>query len=211
MTARFKLFNSLTAALGFSMWLIIAMLSVGLCFAEEIVTAPSELAISSMATDGANLLLTASVPPGLENVTLDTRSGLDAPWESVEQLRKNRRPGGELVFTYLQSTEGFAGSSGFVLNPLSFKTLKRQQTPSVQPAQVVSAELQYVATASLASPSFERRRSVPLPRERWTTPGKILITPQRELFWDHVSHGPTRPLNRSRSTTQNGTPSERTT
>lgn len=181
MPARFKLFVSLKAALGISASLIVAMLSAGWCWADDAATAPGELAITSMGTDGTNLLLTASVPPGLESITLDTRPALDAPWNSVEQ-QKAPADGGELVFTYPQSTEV---SRFFRLRAsLVVQTPQAQQEPNVQIPQLVSAELEYVATASLAS-RLSNGNAVFHFKGKVDGSDKILITRDGAL-WDHI-------------------------
>ncbi|MGO8696679.1 MAG: hypothetical protein ACLQVY_03030 [Limisphaerales bacterium] len=73
-------------------------------YAVEVGTGAIPLAITSMATQEDSLVLTASIPPGLKRVTLETRSALDAPWEEVEQTN-TPAGGGELTFVFPQSSD----------------------------------------------------------------------------------------------------------
>ncbi len=149
MSARFKLFDSINSVWGIAALLIVLILSASWCSADELVTAPTELAITFIGSAGTNLLLTVSVPAGLENVTLDSRPAIDMPWDAVQQ-QNAPAAGGEMVFTYPQSAE-ISRFFRLRASPVAQTPQVQQQSANVQAPQFISAETEYVATASLAS------------------------------------------------------------
>src|SRR5512135_3509024 len=58
-----------------------------------------QLRITSITTHGTNLVLTATVPAGLGQVTLEMRSSLDAPWQASGLPGRVPAGGGELTYT----------------------------------------------------------------------------------------------------------------
>jgi hypothetical protein len=154
--------------------LTVAVLFAGACpllQAAEVAAPPDQLAVTSMAMDGTNLLLTASVPPGLQTVSLDTRPTLDTPWQQVGQTNAPA-DGGELTFVFPQSIE-----------TSRFFRLRGNTTAPAPP--LVSAELEFVATTSLSS-HISKGNAVFHFKGRVDGSDKILITRDGAL-WDHVN------------------------
>jgi hypothetical protein len=166
--------NSVRTQLRAWVWFIILALTYGMGIlpcAAEVVTAQNQLAITAMSVEGASLLLSATVPPNLETVALDTRVALEAPWEEVEQ-RSVPAEGGEVTFVFPQSADA-ARFFRLRANPVS-------QTP-----QVVSAQLEFVATAPLSS-RLSNGNAVLHFKGRVDGSDKILVTRDGAL-WDHVN------------------------
>lgn len=160
-------------------WLVLAALLAGMrphfCAAET-GTVSNQLAITSMAMQGTNLLLSASFPPGLEKLTLETRSALDAPWEEAEQ-QTAAAGGGEMTFIFPQTADEarFFRLRG---SPI----IATPQTP-----QLVSVEMKFVVTASLGS-RLSNGNAVFHFKGKVDGSDRILITHEGAL-WDHVNWG----------------------
>jgi hypothetical protein len=160
--------------------LCVLALSAGARFrlrAEEVVQPPAPLAITAMAMQGTNLLLTAWVPPGLETVSLDTRASLETPWEQFEQ-RNAPAAGGEMVFNFPQTgevTRFFRLRAEPVVKPSQL----------VKPAPLVSSELKFVPVTSLGA-SLSNGNAVFHFKGKVDGSDKILIT-HDGAFWEHVN------------------------
>jgi hypothetical protein len=127
--------NSLQIYSRVIVWLLIAVLARGFSpvhCAAEAVTGSNQLAITSIAAQGTNLLLVVSLPPGLEAVALETRLALDAPWEKGEQ-RTVPAGGGKLTFVFPQSAE-------------MARFFRVRGSPALPVPQLLSGELEFVAT-----------------------------------------------------------------
>jgi hypothetical protein len=124
-----------------------------------------------MAVQGDNLVLTASVPPGLERVTLETRPTLDAPWEEIEQTNAPAG-GGEITFVFPQSSD-------------VARFFRLRADPAVPAPPLVSSELEYVAAASLGA-NLSNGNAVFHYKGQVQGSDKILITHEGAL-WTHIN------------------------
>ena len=114
-----------------ALWLIGLMPGLAVC---QDLTLNHQLAIASIAAQGTNLVLMASVPDGLEQVTLEMRSTLNAPWAAAGLLEVPAG-GGELSFT--------------IPKPGDMQFFRLRATVKMASAGVVSPELNYVTIAPL--------------------------------------------------------------
>lgn len=139
----------------------------------------SPFAITSISVEGTNLVLVASIPPGLELVTLQIRTALDGSWGAVGQVAVQSGDGEE-VFTIPQPS---TSSAFFRLSAGN----NAQQTP------LVSEELQYVALPSLGANLDDNGDAIFHFKGQVDGSDKIVITHQGAL-WSHVNwdwpHGP---------------------
>jgi hypothetical protein len=93
-----------------------------------------ELAVTSIAVQGTNLVVMAAVPSGLGQVTLEMRPTLDGQWQAAGLL-KVPAGGGGVTFT--------------IPKPGDMQFFRLNATAGVASAGVVSPELNYVVTAPL--------------------------------------------------------------
>ncbi len=93
-----------------------------------------QLAITSVAAQGTNLVLTSVVPADLGHVTLEMRPSLNAPWQAAEALGVPLG-GGRLAFT--------------VPKPGDMQFFRLRAAADAANAGVISPELNYVAIAPL--------------------------------------------------------------
>ena len=101
----------------------------------------NQLALTAIAVQGTNLTLVAIVPPGLGQVTLETRPTLVAPWEAAGVLDVPTG-GGEVTFT--------------IQKPGDMQFFRLNAAPGVEGGGVISAEVNYLTVAPLgmAAPSL---------------------------------------------------------
>lgn len=97
----------------------------------------SPFLITSISVQGTNVVLSASIPAGLTQVSLEMRPTLNAPWKTIE-LPNPPASGGEVTFTIPKPAE------------MQFFRLRATAQPeSVASAGAVSEELSYVTIAPL--------------------------------------------------------------
>jgi hypothetical protein len=154
--------------------LMIAALFVGLdaCYCEAAaVTVSNQLAITSISAQGTNLFLTATVPPGLQQVALQTRQAIDVPWEELEQ-QSAPVGGGEIVFSYSQSGE-------------VSRFFRLRASSVLQTTEMVSPELEFVPIPSLST-HLSNGNAVFHYKGQVQGSDKILITHEGAL-WTHIN------------------------
>lgn len=98
---------------------------------------PGSLAFHSISVDGTNLVFTAAIPAGIDNVLLEMRPSSTNTWETVAQLSSQS---GEVSFTIPKPPDSYAL---FRLNAIAHSGATAFDT--------VSPELEYVSTRSLAT------------------------------------------------------------
>jgi hypothetical protein len=130
-----------------------------------------ELAISSITAQGTNLVFRATIPPGLEGVTLELRATMGQPWEPVSSVAVPPA-GGEVVLSWGRPQFGH----GF---------FRLRGTASSADPQKISSELQCVPLPSLASSSEE---AVFHFQGLVDGSDRILITHEGAL-WEHLHWG----------------------
>jgi hypothetical protein len=170
----FDFLSTIISRSGLSLVIAALFAGLGACYCEAAAAVVSnQLAITSISMQGTNLVLTATVPPGVAQVALQTRSSLDVPWEEVGN-ESAPVGGGEMIFTYPQSGE-----------VSRFFRLRANST--VQTPEMVSAELEFVPIASLSSHLSDGNAVFHF---KGTVDGsdRILITHDGAL-WDHVNWG----------------------
>jgi hypothetical protein len=96
----------------------------------------NQLALTSIAVQGTNLTLGASVPAGLRQVTLEMRPALAASWKAAAMLDV-AAGGGEVSFT--------------IQKPGDMQFFRLHAVSAVASAGVLSAELNYLTVAPLGS------------------------------------------------------------
>jgi len=179
-------------------WLLnsAVLCGLGLLFCAAAVSPVSnQLAITSISVQGTNLVLSATVPPGLEEVTLQTRSALDAPWELSGDWSV-AKSGGEMTFVLPQSGEVARFFRLRATPLLEISHLSPNETSNSKPAAilrevphqapfVVSSELEFVTTASLSS-RLTNGNAVFHFKGRVDGSDKILITHEGAM-WDHLN------------------------
>jgi hypothetical protein len=152
-----------------------------LAFAAE-VPQSSQLAITSIRSEGTNVVLAAFVPSGLGEVLLEMRSSLEARWE-VKGVLDVPAGGGDVAFT--------------LPKPVGMQFFRLESEPQPQVASVLSTELRYVTIPPLGTkPSNAASLNKPSAPEspeavfhfKGTIDGsdKIIITRDGAL-WEHVS------------------------
>jgi len=152
-------------------------------FSAEIATFPIQLAITSISMQGTNLVLSASVPPGIDKVTLETRSTLNLPWEDGEQ-KSVSEGGGEMIFVFPQPPE-VARFFRLRANPFPPASHLVSGGALPRPPPAFSGDLEYVATPSLAAKVLDGNAVFHF-KGRVDGSDKILITHDGAL-WDHVN------------------------
>jgi hypothetical protein len=173
-------------------WLIVLTLLGAMRFllcAAEVMPPPIQLAITGMSADETNLLLTASVPAGLDKVTLETRPALTAPWEEVQQLSAPAG-GGELTFVCPQTSDlarffRLRADQAVQAPSVPNDSSQLQVHPVPKPPSIVSSELEFVATSSLSA-HLTNGNAVFHFKGKVDGSDKILITHDGAL-WNHVN------------------------
>ncbi len=130
----------------------------------------NQIAITSIAVEGTNLVLSAVIPAGLEQVILEIRPTLDAPWEQHGILDVQAGVA-ELAFTIPKPTHAIAL---FRLNA------KRR----LESAPMVSSEARYVTMPSLGLSRAKTGDAVFHFKGRVDGSDKIVITREGAL-WSH--------------------------
>jgi hypothetical protein len=116
--------------------LLSLLLGVGISFPTfGAMPAPDQFVITSIASEGSNLVFNATIPAGLGQVTLERRPSLEAPWTAGEQVAAPA-DGGALTFTISRPVEA-----------VCFFRLSARPAESL-PA-LVSGEVEYVTAPSL--------------------------------------------------------------
>ena len=140
------------------------------------------LAIVSIAAQGTNLELRATVPDGLGRVALEVRPALDAPWQAVE-LANVMPSGGEFVFT--------------IPKPADMQFFRLRARSNVASGGVVSAELNYVTIPALGADPENIARD----KARSAEPGAVfhfkglidgsdrILTTRVGALWEHAHWG----------------------
>ncbi|EEF58233.1 hypothetical protein [Pedosphaera parvula] len=141
----------------------------------------TQLVITSIRSEGTNVILAASVPPGLGQVILEMRPSLETQWEE-KAILEVPSGGGDVAFT-LPKPDG-----------MQFFRLK--STPQSATASVLSSELRYVTIPPLGtSPAKLTNTSKPSTTEipeavfhfKGTIDGSDKITITRDgALWEHV-------------------------
>lgn len=159
-----------------SCWVLPVALVAFLALAVE-VPPNARFVITSIAAQGTNVVLTASIPSGLEQVVLEMRSMLDAnsKWEEKAILNV---PGGSGQVTFT------------VPKPDGMQLMRlKAKSQSAGPA-TVSSELKYVTIASLGAAT---NKSSPAQADavfhfKGTIDGSDKITITRDgALWEHVN------------------------
>lgn len=123
-----------TGAVRFFAMLIFA-LAAFIVLALE-VSPNAQFLISAIRAEGTNVVLTAAVPAGLQQVILEMRSGLDAKWEE-RGLLDVPEGGGTVAFT--------------LPKPGGMQFFRLKATPQADAAAVLSPESRYVTVAPLGA------------------------------------------------------------
>ena len=119
-----------------TMWLLAL---AACCAASKDSPSSGQLVITSISVQGTNLVLPAAVPPDMEQVTLETRTALDAAWKEAGLLDAPAG-GGQLVFT--------------IPKPGEMALFRLKAKSRLAGSSLVSSELNYVVTEPLnPSPS----------------------------------------------------------
>ncbi|HEX4644208.1 MAG TPA: hypothetical protein VH598_01220, partial [Verrucomicrobiae bacterium] len=157
-----------------SCWMLAATLAAFCVIAIEVPQDP-KFVITSIAAQGTNVVLTASIPPGLEQVVLEMRSMLDAnsKWEEKALLDV---PGG-------------SGRVTFTLpKPDGMQLMRLKATPQSAGPATVSSELKYVTIASLGGTTNKSSPSDAVFHFKGTIDGSDKITITRDgALWEHVN------------------------
>jgi hypothetical protein len=133
---------------------------------------PAPFVITSISVEGTNLLLSADVPTGSAQVTLEMRATLEAPWQD-EASSNVQADATETIFTIPQPT-----------NNVCFFRLK--VTTLSASSSEVSDELQYATMPSLASTLAPSGDAIFHFKGRVDGSDKIIITHDGAL-WNHVN------------------------
>src|SRR5579859_4793632 len=155
-----------------SCWILAAALVAFLAMAIE-VPPSARFVITSIAARGTNVVLTASIPPGLGQVVLEMRSMLDANSKWEEKALLDVPSGGGLVTFTLPKPDG-----------MQLMRLKAK-SQSAGPA-TVSSELKYVSIPSLGT--MEPAQTNAVFHFKGTIDGSDKITITRDgALWEHVN------------------------
>jgi len=147
-------------------------------FVVEAASAPEELRIASISTQGTNLVLHALVPAGMGQVAVDMRPSLDAPWAESGQWDVPAG-GGDVPLIFPQP------ASATCFFRLRAK-LPMESSQSVLSSQaMLSSELEFVTTGSLGSHTTNGNAVFHF-KGRVDGSDRILITRDGAL-WDHVN------------------------
>jgi hypothetical protein len=139
----------------------------------------SQLALTSIAVQGTNLVLVASIPAGMGPVTLEMRLAPGAPWKPARLLEVSPG-GGEVIIT--------------LPKPGEMQFFRLNATESVEGAGAVSPDVNYVTVAPLgpgAEGAAVERRGSTEPKAEFHFKGwvdgsdRILITHEGAL-WEHA-------------------------
>jgi hypothetical protein len=137
--------------------------------------------ITSIRAEGTNVILTAGVPAGLQQVILEMRPSLDAKWEEMGLLDVPQG-GGTVAFT--------------LLKPGGMQFFRLKATPQADVAGMLSTELRYVTVPPLGSApvnpaSTNKHPTAPLDAVfhfKGTIDGSDKITITRAgALWEHVN------------------------
>lgn len=132
----------------------------------------SPFAITSILVEGTNLVLNTVIPPGLEQVILETRAALDGSWEGAGLL----------------DVQAGVGEVGFTIpKPLTATAFFRLKAiAGLGKTALISGELQYVTTPSLGSRLADNGDAIFHFKAVVDGSDKILITREGAL-WNHVN------------------------
>jgi hypothetical protein len=111
------------------------LIGVAIPWASSRALPPNQpLVINSISVQGTNLVLSTAIPAGLEQVTLEMRPTLDAPWKPARSLKAPVN-GGQAIFT--------------LQKPGDMQFFRLKVTAPVESAGAVSDEMSYVTIAPL--------------------------------------------------------------
>jgi hypothetical protein len=131
----------------------------------------TDLTISSISVVGTNLSIVATIPPGLDQVALEICASLNGDWQEAGPVTIPN--GGQLTFTLPKPA-----------TPMAFFRLKARR--QLESAPLLSSELQYVATPSLAANLSDNGDAVFHFKGLVDGSDKIVITRDGAL-WNHIN------------------------
>jgi len=134
--------------------------------------ANTPLAITSLSVDGTNLILRATIPPGVERVTLEMCPTPGGQWDEAGTLDISAG-GNEIAFTIPKP-----------VGPMEFFRLNAK--PLLAGPGLVSSELEYVTMPSLGSEPTEAGDAIFHFQGSIDGSDKIVITRDGAL-WEHVN------------------------
>jgi hypothetical protein len=155
--------------------ILLGMLSVTPLLAQDLNASAAmpatQLTIESISVVGTNLSIVAAIPPGLDQVALEISAALNGDWQEAGPV--NLPQGGQLTFTIPKPA-----------TPMAFFRLKAKR--HLESAPLLSSELQYVATPSLAANLSENGDAVFHFKGLVDGSDKIVITRDGAL-WNHIN------------------------